>query len=145
MAEISYGAYLPVAPERAFAFVTTPANLPLFFESMSAARALDGWGSPGGRAQVVIRFLGRDVTSDWELVEWDEPHGFRYLGRQAGRPDLDNRRTFVAEGPGTRFTGTSTMTPRRGLAGVVDRVSLRVLKRVFDRAMTRLPDVVATR
>lgn len=140
--EIRYEAILQVTPDRAFAFVSDPRNWPLFFDPVRSAEALTGWGRPGGRGRLVTSFLGRAVTSDLEVTEWDPPRVFRYTARQRGRPDLDNRRVFAEYQPGTRLIGTTSITTRRGLHGLIDRMSLRVLHRVFSKAMARLPSVL---
>lgn len=89
--EIRYEAILQVTPDRAFAFVSDPRNWPTFFDPVRSAEALTGWGRPGGRGRLVTSFLGRAVTSDLEVTEWDPPWVFRYTARQRGRPDLDRQ------------------------------------------------------
>ena len=44
--QISYGAILPVEPDRAFRFVSQQSNWPTFFESVRSAEALPDWGNP---------------------------------------------------------------------------------------------------
>ena len=141
--EISYGAVLTVEPDRAFAFVSDPHNWPTFFDSVQSAEALTDWGQPGGQGRMVTSFLGRTVISDLVVTEWDPPRVFRYTARQRGRPDLDNRRTFEQLEAGTRLVGTTRIETRPGLNGLIDRLSLRVLHRIYHRAMDRLPDVIA--
>ena len=141
--QISYGAILPVEPDRAFRFVSEPSNWRTFFETVRSAEASPDWGQPGGRGRMITSFMGRAVTSDLELTEWDPPRAFRYTARQRGRPDLDNRRVFEECESGTRLTGTTRMQPRPGLNGLIDRLSLHVLHRIYRRAMDRLPDNVS--
>jgi uncharacterized protein YndB with AHSA1/START domain len=136
--QIRYEAVLPVTPDRAFEFVSDPSNWPVFFDAVQSAEAPTGWGRPGGRGRMVTKFLGRTVESDLEVTEWDPPRTFRYTARQRGRPDLDNRRVFDEVAQGTRLTGTTRIPARRGLHGLVDRMSLRILHRAYRRAMTRL-------
>ena len=139
---ICYGADLPVPPDQAFAFVSDPATWPTFFENVEMAAAGERWGHVGGCGYIVTRFIGRIVTSQMLLTEWDPPHAFRYTARQAGRPDLDNRRVFEAVSGGSMLQGTTEFELRPGSRGLVDRVSARVLQRVYDRAMARLPGVI---
>ena len=139
--EIAYGAVVPLPPEVAFAFVSDPTTWPRFFDALESAEPLDGWGTVGGRGRMTTRFLGSSVTSELELTEWDPPRAFRYTARQGGRPDLDNLRVFTPLGTGTQLRGTTTIRPRRGVRGLIDRVTLRVLARVFAKAMRRLPAV----
>lgn len=151
MRTITYGAVLAVPPERAFAVVADPTAWPRFFEAMVTAEVDPDWGRPGGHARMVNRFLGTAVRTEIEILEWEPARRFRYLGRQPGRPDMDNLRIFEearlpgTAGPGTRLRASTTIILRTGAAGLVDRLSVRVLQRVFDRAMLRLPDVAADR
>lgn len=141
--QITYSAVVPAPVEEAFDFVSNPANWPTFFRQMTSAEVLEGWGHPGGTARMVNRVLGQEVVTDVELVEWNPPHGFRYVGHNRGRAQTDNRRVFEAVPGGTRLTGTTTAQVGAGLAGLLDRVTLVAARRVFDRAMKRLPLQVA--
>lgn len=135
---ISYGTDLPVPIDQAFDFVADPSTWPGFFPGIAAAAAGEDWGRVGGRGRMSTRFLGRTVNSDMELTEWDPPHSFRYTARQVGRPDLDNHRMFTVVPGGTRLVGTTTVRLRDGLPGVLDRISVAVLARIYTRAMARL-------
>jgi hypothetical protein len=76
------------------------------------------------------------VTMDLELTEWDPPPSFRYTVSQGGKPGKDdNRRTFEQVAGGTRLTGTTEIAARPGLAGLVDRLGMRVVRRVFTAGM----------
>lgn len=141
--KITYGAVLPLPPEQAFDFVSDAASWPTFFESMESAEALQGWGSPGGKARMVNKFLGRLLVSELELVEWDRPHRFRYTARTAGRPDMDNVRTFDAVPGGTRLRGTTSARARRAVGGVFDIISLLAFHQTIKRAMKQLPGQAA--
>jgi hypothetical protein len=136
---LSYGATLPVPPSRAFAFVADPANWPTFFDGVRSVRKDDDWAGTGGHAHLTTAFLGRKVESHLEVTVWDPPREFRYVARQAGAPDLDNRRVFEPDPGGTRLRGTTEVLPRRGAVSVLDRGQVLVLRRVYARAMGRLP------
>ncbi len=131
MKEISYGTVLPVPVDEAFEFVSEPANWPLFFESLQSVERQEGWGRAGGRAQVVISLLGRAVTSELELTEWDPPRSFRYIARQRGWPDLDNNRVFEPAGTGTRLRFVTTAEARPGAMALVDWLYGRALLRTY--------------
>jgi hypothetical protein len=142
---IRYGAVLPVTQDEAFAFVSDPSNWPLFFDRMEIAEAGPGWGEVGGRARMVNHFLGRRTVSELRVTEWDAPTRFRYVAQHHGRPDLDNLRVFESVEHGTKLIATTTVVPRRGLAGLSDRFARRALQRMVDRGMERLPGVIAER
>ena len=141
---ISYGAVLPLPPEEAFAFVADPVNWPLFVPSVRSVHKDDDWGQVGGHAHLTSVVFGRSVTMDLELTEWDPPRSFRYRVSQGGEPgNDDNRRTFEQVAGGTRLTGTTEIPARPGMAGLLDRLQMRVVHRVFTAGMARLPAVAA--
>jgi hypothetical protein len=142
--KISYGAVLPLPPEQAFTFVADPVNWPLFTPSVRRwPRTTTGVGV-GGHAHLTSVVLGRSVTMDLELTEWDPPLSFRYTVSQRGKPgNDDNHRMFKPVAGGTRLTGTTEIPTRPGVAGLVDRLQMRVVLRVFTAAMARLPVAAA--
>jgi glyoxylase-like metal-dependent hydrolase (beta-lactamase superfamily II) len=140
---IDYEAVLPLSEEEAFAFITDPDTWPSFFDSLRSTERDPDWGRPGGHAHMTNRVLGRTVHSELELTEWDPPRGFSYLAHHPGDPDLDNRRDLEAVPGGTRLHGTTTMVVRPGAAGMADRARLRVLDRMYRRAMAKVPEVAA--
>jgi shikimate kinase len=85
--------------------------------------------------------LGRAVESELELTVWDPPREFRYLARQPGHPEADNRRVFVALPGGTRLVGTTDYRPRGGVSGLIDQAFGLALQRTYREAMTKLPQV----
>jgi carbon monoxide dehydrogenase subunit G len=142
--KISYGAVLPLPPEEAFRFVADPVNWPLFFPGVRSVDKDDDWGRVGGHARLTTVVLGRSLTMDLELTEWDPPRSFRYTVSQGGQPgNDDNRRTLEPVRGGTRLTGTTEIPTRPGPAGLLDRLQMLVVRRVFMAAMARLPDAAA--
>jgi hypothetical protein len=106
---------------------------------MRSAERQEGWGKVGGRAQVVTRFLGRIVTSELELTEWDPPRSFRYIMHQRGWPALDNSRMFEPAGTRTRLRFATTAEDRPGAMALADWMYGRALLRMYRRAMARAP------
>jgi Polyketide cyclase / dehydrase and lipid transport len=142
--KISYGAVLPLPPDEAYAFMADPVNWPLFVPGVRAVDKDDDWGRVGGRAHLTSVVLGRSVTMDLELTEWDPPRSFRYTVSQGGKPgNDDNRRMFEPVPHGTRLTGTTEIPARSGAAGLLDRLQMRIVHRVFTAAMARLPAAAA--
>jgi glyoxylase-like metal-dependent hydrolase (beta-lactamase superfamily II) len=138
---LRYGAVVPLPLEQAFAFVSGPRNWPLFFDGMRSAEAGADWGAVGGHARMTTAMLGRAVESELELTVWDPPREFRYLARQPGHPEADNRRVFVALPGGTRLVGTTDYRPRGGVSGLIDQAFGLALQRTYREAMTKLPQV----
>ena len=143
---IRYGAVLPLPPDEAFAFLSDPSTWPRFFRELVSATAGPGWGTVGGQGRMVPRVGPLRLPVELELTAWEPPRAFRYTARRPGSPDLDNERVLspVADG-GTRLTATTTLRPRPGPLGVLDRVTLRLLALVFARGMRRLPAAAAAR
>ena len=138
--KISYGAVLPLPPEEAFGFVADPVNWPLFFPGARSVDKDNDWGWIGGHARLTSVVLGRSLTMDLELTEWDPPRSFRYSVSLGGKPGNDDtRRTFDPVPGGTRLTGTTQMPARRGPVGLLDRLQMLLVRRVFTAAMGRLP------
>ena len=109
-----------------------PVHWPLFVPSVRSVHKEDDWGRVGGHAHLTSVVFGVSVTMDLELTEWDPPRSFRYTVSQGGKPgNDDNRRTFEPVARGTRLTGTTEIPARRGLAGLLDRLQMRVVRRVF--------------
>ena len=135
--KVTYGAHLPMSCEAAFELISRPENWPRFIRGIATVNN-EGFDQVGGRATTTARFLGREVSSGYELTEWDPPHAFRYNLVHEGRPTLDQIRVFTPEGGGTAFVGTSEGIPRVGLAGLFDRFQLMMLKRMMTTSMKRL-------
>jgi hypothetical protein len=83
--KIGYGAVLPLPPDEAFAFVADPVNWPLFFLGVRSVDKGEDWGRVGGHARLTSVVLGRSLTMDLELTEWDPPRSFRYMVSQGGK------------------------------------------------------------
>ena len=142
--KITYGAVLPLPPEEAFAFVADPANWRLFLSGVREVTKDDDWGRVGGHAHVTSAVLGRSLTMNLELTEWDPPTAFRYTVAEGGKPaNDDNRRAFQSVPGGTWLTGTTEIPARPGPAGLLDRLQMVLLRRAFATAMTRLPAAAA--
>lgn len=143
MTRLRYGAFVPLGQEDAFAFVSDPRNWPQFFDGMRSAEAGADWGTVGGHARMTNAMLGRSIESELELTVWDPPREFRYVARQPGRPELDNRRVFVPLPDGTRLVGTTDARMRGGVTGLTDQAVRLALQRTFHEAMAKLPQVAA--
>jgi carbon monoxide dehydrogenase subunit G len=142
--KITYGAVLPLPPDEAFAFVADPLNWPRFFPGVQAVDKDDDWGRVGGHARLTSVILGRSLTMNLELTEWDAPKAFRYTVSQGEGPgNDDNRRTFQPVPGGTQLTGTTEVPTRRGPAGLLDRLQMVLVRAVFAKAMSRLPAAAA--
>ncbi|HEX5532861.1 MAG TPA: SRPBCC family protein [Actinomycetales bacterium] len=142
--KISYGAVLPLPPEDAFSFVADPENWPLFLPTVRSASKNRDWGQVGGHAHLTNKVLGRLFSMDLELTEWDPPRSFRYTVSQGGKPgNDDNRRSFEPVPGGTRLTGLTEISTQAGVLGLLGHLQMRLVARVFAKAMARLPEAAA--
>lgn len=141
--KISYEAVLPLPPDQAFRFVSDSANWPSFFANMRSAETADDWGRTGGHASMTNRFLGRTVRSQLRLTTWNAPTEFRYTATTPGDLVMDNRRVLTPVAGGTKLTGSTVLVgadPRR----LSQRLRLIALRRVYRKAMARLPEAAAS-
>ena len=138
--KIAYGAVLPLPLDEAFDFVSDPENWPLFFPGVRAVDKDDDWGRVGGHARLTTVILGRALSMQLVLTEWDPPRMFRYTVSQGDAPgNDDNRRVFRAIPGGTRLSGTTEIPARPGPAGLLDRLQMLIVGGVLATAMARLP------
>jgi Polyketide cyclase / dehydrase and lipid transport len=107
---------------------------------------VEGWDAPGGRCRLTLRVLGRRRTFDCELIEIERPEMFRYVAREEGQPTAVNEGRFAEVADGTRVEITARRDPRRGPAGLFDRIVVPwALKRTLDRSMATLTSTLAGR
>lgn len=138
--KVTYGAVVPLPQEEAFAFIADPRNWPSFSPGVRSVTKDDDWGRVGGHAHVTSAVLGRTLTMELELTEWNPPDSFRYSVSQRGKPaNDDNRRFFTPAEGGTTLVGSTEIAARPLPAGLLDRVPMILVRVVFAVAMSRLP------
>jgi hypothetical protein len=142
--KITYGAVLPLPLDDAYAFAADPVNWTSFFPGVREVSKDHDWGRLGSHARLTSVILGRPLTMDLELTEWQPPTAFGYtVSRDGGPGNDDNRRTFEPVDGGTRLTGTTEIPARPGASGLLDRLRMILVRRVFAKAMARLPSAAA--
>jgi uncharacterized membrane protein len=136
MVRIEVSRTLPVSVAEAFAYITDMKNWPEYWpdfvrvENLPAAR----WSSPGDRAMVIIKLLGRERALNMELKAFHKDVRVAYVSRQRGLPDVGHERRFDAAPGGCVYRLVVEYEPRAGLAGLFDRL---LVKRSVERAMRR--------
>jgi uncharacterized protein YndB with AHSA1/START domain len=123
--------------EQGFAYITDPANWPAYWPDLVRVEADSGWRSPGDRALVVLRLLGRQTDLELTLRRFEPPRLVEYDSRQRGLPDARHQRAFEPSGSGFDYGIVVEYEPRRGMAGLLDRT---VVRRGVDRAIERTLD-----
>ena len=117
----------PVPVSEAFAYITDMKNWPEYwpnfirFENPAAAR----WSNPGDKATVVIKLLNRERALNMELESFRKDECVTYVSRQRGLPDVRHERHFEAARDGCRYRLIVEYEPRRGFAGLFDRMLVR--------------------
>jgi uncharacterized protein YndB with AHSA1/START domain len=144
--KITYGALIPLPPDEAFDFVSNPENWPKFFSTMTSARSLEGWGTPGGKARLTINVRGRALVSELQLLEWDRPHHIRYIAQNRLDDAADtvatvNDRRFEAADGGTRLIASTATMPAHaaGLSGLNQNLALLASRRTWRQGMEEIP------
>jgi hypothetical protein len=117
----------PVSVSDAFAYITDLKNWPEYWpefiriENPSEAK----FANPGDKVTVVIRLLNREYDMHIEVQEFEKDARVRYISRHHGQPDAHHERQFRAVGAGCEFRAVIAYEPRRGLAGLFDRVVVK--------------------
>jgi hypothetical protein len=134
-----------VPVERGFAFVTDTANWPTFWPGYVRLEDGSRWGAAGDTARLVTRLLGRERELELTLLTIEPNRRVTYTSRQPGLPDARHERHFDADGDGFRYRLVVEYEPRRGVAGVVDRVVVRhAVRRALRRTITALEQALTS-
>lgn len=137
-----------VSVTEAFAYITDMKNWPQYWpgfirmENAAATR----WSSPGDRATVVIELLNRERSLNMELETFRKDASVTYVSRQRGLPDVRHERHFEATGDGCTYRLVVEYEPRRGFAGLFDRVLLKpFVERALRKTVHNLEKGLSTR
>jgi hypothetical protein len=116
-----------VSVAEAFAYITDTKNWPEYWPGFirieESARAR--WSTAGDRATVVIKLLNRERALNMELESFRKDECVTYVSRQRGLPDVRHERHFEAARDGCRYRLIVEYEPRRGFAGLLDRMLVR--------------------
>jgi len=127
MIRVELTATFPISVSDGFAYITDTRNWNAFFPNFVRLHdpAHAKWDSPGDRVTVVIRLFGRDVAVNMTLQQFQTDTRVTYVSRQQGLPDARHERHFKAVPGGFEFCPVVAFEPRRGLAGLFDRLLVR--------------------
>jgi hypothetical protein len=128
-----------VPVERGFAFITNTANWSKFWPGY--VRLVEGsrWGASGDTAGLVTRLLGRDRELTMKITTFEPDRLVAYTSTQPGLPDAYHERHFEPDGVGFIYRLVVEYEPRRGLAGVLDRLLVaRAIRCAFERTFAAL-------
>jgi uncharacterized protein YndB with AHSA1/START domain len=128
-----------VPVERGFGFITDTANWPTFWPGYVRLEPGSRWGAPGDTARLVTRLLGRERELTMTIETFEPNRLVTYTSTQPGLPSARHERHFEPDDDGFVYRLAVEYVPRRGVAGLSDRVLLpRGIRRAFDRTFDAL-------
>lgn len=127
--------------ERGFAFITDTANWPTFWPGYVRLEEGSSWRGVGDTTRLVTRLFGRDRLLTMTLTAFAQNRLVSYTSTQPGLPDARHERHFEADDGGFAYRLVVEYEPRRGTAGLLDRMLLpRGISRAFQRTFTALEE-----
>jgi Polyketide cyclase / dehydrase and lipid transport len=128
-----------VPVERGFDFITDTANWSKFWPGYVRLEEGSRWGASGDTARLVTRLLGRERELAMTIRAFEPNRLVTYTSTQPGLPDASHERHFEPDGDGFVYRLVVEYEPRRGIAGLFDRVLLgRGIRRAFERTFIAL-------
>ena len=124
----------PVPLHEGFDYIVEPRNWPAYWPGLIRVQPGSRWRTPGDRARVVMRLLGRAVELQMTLRVFDPYRLVEYDSVQSGLPDVRHERGFTAAGDGFEYRLAVEFEPRPGLRGAFDR---RLVRRAVERTLRR--------
>ena len=130
-----------VPVEDGFAFITDTANWPRFWPGFVRLEDDARWDGVGDTARLVTRLLGRERLLTMSVTAFEANRLVKYTSTQPGLPDALHERHFEPVEGGFAYRLVVEYEPRRGLAGLFDRLLLpRGISRAFQRTYDALDD-----
>jgi hypothetical protein len=128
-----------VPVEWGFAFITNTANWSTFWPGYVRLEEGSRWGATGDTARLVTRLLGRERALAMTITAFEPNRLVTYTSTQPGLPDAYHERHFEPDRDGFVYRLVVEYEPRRGIAGLFDRVLLgRGIRRAFERTFSAL-------
>ena len=138
MRHVERSADLPVAPERAFAFLADLDNLPRWQSGVRRAEQLTpGPIAVGSTARVVTEILGQDVEADLRVTELDPPRRLVMATEVAGIK-VDAILTLEPRDGGSRATFGMDIAGGGLFGGAMEGMVAGAAEGELDASLTRL-------
>lgn len=139
MRRVEAARHFDVPVDRGFAFITNTANWPKYWPGYVRLEEGSTWGSTGDTARLVTRLIGRERLLTMRITSFEPNRLVTYTSTQPGFPDLSHERHFQPDGTGFVYRLVVDYEPRRGIAGLFDRLLLaRGVRRAFQRTFSAL-------
>jgi uncharacterized protein YndB with AHSA1/START domain len=128
-----------VPVERGFAFITDTANWSKFWPGYVRLEDGSRWRAGRDTARLATRLLGRERELAMTITAFEPNRLVAYTSTQPGLPDAYHERHFASDGDAFVYGLAVEYEPRRGIAGLFDRIVLkRGIRRAFERTFDAL-------
>lgn len=137
--------YIDRSPEDVFAYVADPANNPKWRSYVESSGWLDdGPMQPGRRGYQTSRILGRRMTVEAVIVDWEPP---RYVCWQAvqGGATVRSWVRVVPQGPGCVVSGGAEGELNGLLGKLLTPIAVRMMVRQARSSVVKLKTALETR
>jgi carbon monoxide dehydrogenase subunit G len=138
MRRVSGTALIPSPPGAVYAFLSEPANLPLWQEGIiSSVRTSPPPTVAGSTGQIVIEMMGQRVTADttiWEAV----PDRRLVIATTASGMSLVGSLDLAPADGGTQLTFSSEVKAENIFMAPLERVVADIAERNLDASLARL-------
>jgi uncharacterized protein YndB with AHSA1/START domain len=129
----------PVPIHEGFDYITDPARWPEYWPRFVRLDPSSRWRSPGDRARITLRMLGRDVELDMTLARIEPGRLVEYTSEQRGLPAARHWRYFENADGELDYRVAVEYSPRPGWRGLLDRtVVRRAIARTVHETMGNL-------
>ena len=130
---------LPVSIQEGFDYITDLARWPEYWPRFVRLDPSSRWRSPGARARITLRMLGRAVELGMPLARIEPRRLVEYTSEQRGLPAARHSRYFEEADGELDYRVAVEYSPRPGWRGVLDRtVVRRAIARTLDETMANL-------
>jgi uncharacterized protein YndB with AHSA1/START domain len=106
-------------------YITDLEKWPEYWPGLVRVAPESRWATPGDRASVVVRLLGRPVELEMTLLRIEPYRLIEYRSVQRGLPNARHERHFVEANGAFSYRIVIEIEPRPGLRGLFDRLLVR--------------------
>jgi hypothetical protein len=148
MPRIEVSRPLPVSLREGFDYITDVGNWRSYWPSLVDIPDEEriSWSRPGDRASVVVSVRGRPVEMRMELEDFSPYEHVIYRSVQDGLPEFHHERHWRDRDAGFDYTLVIEFEPRRGVAGLIDRLFVsRTVRGSLEETMDNLERIFSER
>ena len=145
MAKVELTRHYATERKDLFAYITRPEEWTRWYNNCIAVRRSDAWTTPGDRAELTFRLVGKDIDVGMELREHVPGEHTRVRVRADGLPDVVQSWDLADADAGTSLSVVLETEESTSFFGkVIDRFLLpKTIERDLARSLDNLHDQVA--